>query len=161
MFGVGFRTIFDCLEGEVARSRYLTIKPITSWEQCELVCCYRQLGCDAYTYTSADEVCKVWVSLEGTHTTQARVLQVMNRHRMLLCRCCLLQVPRSNRSKEPEAASTLVITSAKHRRVKTRTTHTCPGTTIWVLGGSSYLHWSPSRRCTCWLERWLCRRSAR
>ena len=29
---------------------YLTIHPISSWEQCELVCCYRQLGCAAYTW---------------------------------------------------------------------------------------------------------------
>eukprot|EP01044_Picomonas_judraskeda_P016283 COSAG03_NODE_2869_length_2390_cov_7.112615_2_plen_78_part_00 len=44
---------------------YLTIHPISSWEQCELVCCYRQLGCAAYTW-APPAVCKVWVSLEGT-----------------------------------------------------------------------------------------------
>lgn len=44
---------------------YLTVNPISSWEQCELVCCYRHLGCAGYTYTAHDVTCKVWVSLEG------------------------------------------------------------------------------------------------
>ena len=53
-----------------AQPRYVSVQPLDSADQCELACCYRELGCAAYTYTAQDRVCKLWVDLDGTHTEQ-------------------------------------------------------------------------------------------
>ena len=52
---------------------FITVHPITSWEQCELVCCYRQLGCAAYTHTKPD-LCKIWVNLQGAFRPPAMLV---------------------------------------------------------------------------------------
>ena len=36
--------------------RFVTVKPLSSVDQCELACCYRQLGCAAYTYVLGSQI---------------------------------------------------------------------------------------------------------
>lgn len=50
-----------------SNDRFVTVTPIKSADQCELTCCYRELGCAAYTFDPVGAgVCKLWIDIEGT-----------------------------------------------------------------------------------------------
>ena len=50
---------------------FVTLHPIESADQCELACCYRKLGCQGYTYTAPDQICKLFAGMDGNREVDA------------------------------------------------------------------------------------------
>jgi hypothetical protein len=138
--------------------RFITVHPLESADQCELACCYRQLGCAAYTYTPDHHTCKLWVELDGEcHASPPSRMRSEERTDLSAPASLRAKAPCRSRRRGRGAAPTSGITSAKHRPASMRATRPCRSTTTSALDGLSLPAWRRSRWSTCSSAHWSCR----